>query len=107
MIFYANTNIKKNISNIKAKQISHNIQLNKKSYINIEPNLEINSNNVICSHGATIGKINKKEMKYIISKGIKKNKAKKILTKIFLKNILNNNNDKYFKFLDNYLKCYI
>jgi len=41
------------------------------------PNLEINNNEVKCSHGVSIGKIDEEQIFYLMSRGIPENEAKK------------------------------
>ena len=51
---------------------------------NINPNLLIEENDVIANHSALIGKFNENEIFYLMSRGIKRDDAIKLLTKGFL-----------------------
>lgn len=49
------------------------------------PNLEIETDEVHCSHAATVGKIDEEEIFYLQSRGIKLELAKKMISEGFLK----------------------
>lgn len=49
------------------------------------PALEVNNNNVKCTHGSAIGKINKDQLWYLISRGLKIELAKKLIIEGFFK----------------------
>jgi len=87
-IFNANSYIAKNIKSIETSQKNYNIQLNNTSEVYINPNLEIYSEDVICSHGATVGNINQEELFYFQSRGITYKNAMFIILKNFVEKIL-------------------
>ena len=58
-------------------------------FIKINPNMFIDSNDVIANHNSTIGNINKDYLFYLNSKGIENDNAKKLIISGFLKSILN------------------
>jgi len=49
------------------------------------PDLEIKTNDVSCSHAATLGEINKKQLFYLRSRGIYEKEAKNLIAEGFLK----------------------
>lgn len=49
------------------------------------PNLEIETDEVHCSHAATVGKIDEEEIFYLQSRGIKLKQAKKMISEGFLR----------------------
>ena len=57
--------------------------------VKINPNMYIDSNEVVANHNATIGNINKDYLFYLNSKGITNLKAKKLIVNGFIKTILN------------------
>lgn len=57
------------------------------SYIKAEPNLEILNNDVKASHGATIGYMDKNVLFYLMSRGLTKDKAEKLVADGFLKSL--------------------
>lgn len=48
------------------------------------PNLEIEADEVKCSHAATVGKIDEEQMFYLMSRGLKKREAEDIIVEGFL-----------------------
>lgn len=60
----------------EAYQENHNILLSEEARINTKPQLEIYADDVKCSHGATIGRLNEDEQFYMRSRGIPEEEAK-------------------------------
>lgn len=60
----------------EAFQENHNILLSDSAKINTKPRLEIYADDVKCSHGATVGKLNEDEQFYMRSRGIPEEEAK-------------------------------
>ena len=54
----------------EAYQANHNLLLSDTARVNTKPQLEIYADDVKCSHGATIGKLNEDEQFYMRSRGI-------------------------------------
>ena len=61
--------------------------INDGGIITVEPNMEINTNEVMANHLVTIGNITKEYLFYLESKGINENMAKEIILKGFLNGI--------------------
>ncbi len=81
-------------------QLSKAILLNEESEFNSKPELEIYADDVKCSHGSTSGSLDEDVIFYLMSRGLNKNEAKKLLIKGFLtdaiETITNNEIKKYF-----------
>ena len=60
----------------EAFQENHNILLSDSARVNTKPRLEIYADDVKCSHGATVGKLNEDEQFYMRSRGIPEDEAK-------------------------------
>ena len=60
----------------EAYQENHNIVLSDDATVNTKPQLEIYADDVKCSHGATVGKLNEDEQFYMRSRGIPEEEAK-------------------------------
>lgn len=73
-----------------AYQTNRNLILNPAAEANSLPGLEIKANDVKCSHGATSGQIDEKELFYMMSRGISREKARELLVFGFLDEILSN-----------------
>ena len=60
----------------EAYQENHNIVLTEEASVNTKPQLEIYADDVKCSHGATVGKLNEDEQFYMRSRGIPEDEVK-------------------------------
>ena len=60
----------------EAYQENHNIVLTDEASVNTKPQLEIYADDVKCSHGATVGRLNEDEQFYMRSRGIPEDEAK-------------------------------
>jgi len=74
---------------INAHQANHNLLLSTEAEVNSKPELEIYAEDVKCTHGATIGQLDNESLFYLLSRGIEKNEAHKILTRAFAEEIYN------------------
>ncbi|MDO5442044.1 MAG: SufD family Fe-S cluster assembly protein [Bacteroidia bacterium] len=73
---------------IKAFQENHNLLLSDAAWSETRPQLEIYADDVECSHGATIGKLNEDEQFYMRSRGIPESEAKVLQMISFLSPVL-------------------
>lgn len=69
-------------------QLNKTLLLSDGSVMNTKPELEIFAGDIECSHGATVGSMNKEELFYIESRGISKDEAKKMLVDSFLNSMV-------------------
>jgi Fe-S cluster assembly protein SufD len=60
---------------------------------NIEPSMEIKENDVKGGHGATIGMLNEQQLWYLMSRGLTKKQAEKILIQGWVQDLLQDNVD--------------
>lgn len=67
-----------------AYQKNQNLVLSSQARVESEPFLEIEANDVFCTHGSTTGGINNDEMYYLTSRGIPEADAKKLIVQGFL-----------------------
>lgn len=65
-----------------------NLLLSRDALINTKPLLEIFANDVKCSHGATIGRLDKSQVYYLRSRGIAEPLARNLLTYAFASEVL-------------------
>ena len=72
-----------------AFQSNNNILLSDKATINAKPQLEIYADDVKCSHGCTVGQLDKNALFYLKSRGIPEKEATALLMYGFANNILN------------------
>lgn len=71
-------------SNSVGYQKLDSIMLSKDAESDAIPNLEIDNNNVSCSHGATIGQIDKEKIFYLMSRGISRKESQKLIIQGFI-----------------------
>lgn len=74
-------------------QTNRNLILDEKAEIKTIPGLEINANDVSCSHGATVGRLNDDELFYLESRGIPLKEAEKMIVEGFFSEVLRNSGD--------------
>ncbi len=71
-----------------AKQTNKNLVLSEGSTINTKPELQIHADDVRCTHGATIGQLDKDSLFYLRSRGIGMEQAREILIAAFAGEII-------------------
>lgn len=71
-----------------AAQSNHNLLLSDKAEIDTKPELEIYADDVKCSHGATVGQLDKSALFYLRSRGLDKDEATQVLNRAFASAIL-------------------
>ena len=76
--------VKKNAQKTNGYQLSKALVLSKNSTFNSKPELEIYADDVKCSHGSTTGNIDQNSVFYLMSRGISKEQANKMLVEGFL-----------------------
>lgn len=86
-------------------QINRNLMLSPTARADSIPGLEILANDVRCTHGSTIGKIDEEQMFYLLSRGISKKEAEKLIIDGFFDPIIQNIyidsiRDRYKKLID-------
>ena len=74
--FYGRIYVAQDAQKTKAYQENHNILASEKAKIGTKPQLEIYADDVECSHGATIGRLNEDEQFYMRSRGIPEAEAR-------------------------------
>ena len=68
--FYGKIIVAQDAQRTEAYQENHNILLSDDAKVDTKPQLEIYADDVKCSHGATIGRLNEEEQFYMRSRGI-------------------------------------
>jgi Fe-S cluster assembly protein SufD len=70
-----------------AYQTCRNLLMNPEVEANSLPGLEINADQVKCSHGSTSGQIEREELFYLLARGIPEKAARKLITGGFLEEV--------------------
>jgi Fe-S cluster assembly protein SufD len=71
-----------------AKQLNKNLLLSDSGEVDTKPELQIYADDVICSHGATVGELDTQALFYLQSRGISKNDAQACLVYGFVSELL-------------------
>lgn len=87
-VFNGKVIVHKDAQKIAAAQSNANLLLSDNAEIDTKPELEIYADDVKCSHGATIGQLDKNMMFYLRSRGIDKAAAKSLLTFAFADDVI-------------------
>lgn len=69
-------------------QLSRALLLSKTAEVDMKPELEIYADDVLCSHGATTGKLNDEALYYLRSRGLTEARARRLLIESFIKEAL-------------------
>lgn len=72
-----------------AQQQNNNLLLSQDAEVDTKPQLEIYADDVKCSHGATVGQLDKTSLFYLLSRGIDEETARGLLTFAFAKDVIN------------------
>ncbi len=80
--------VHKNAQGTDAYQANRNLLLSPKARADSMPLLEIEANEVRCTHGATIGRVDEQQLFYLMSRGISRRQAEKIIVDGFLRPII-------------------
>lgn len=70
---------------VVANEQNRNLLLSNEAFVESRPRLEIDSNEVACRHGSTIGDLDHNQLFYLMSRGIPESEARAILIEAFLR----------------------
>ena len=87
-VYQGGIKVFKNAQKTDGQQMSRVLLLSRLAETNTKPALEIFADDVSCSHGATIGELDKNQLFYLRSRGIDESKAKKILINAYLNELI-------------------
>ena len=87
-VFNGKIILEKQAQKTNAFQSNNNVLLSDKATINAKPQLEIYADDVKCSHGCTVGQLDKNALFYLKSRGIPEKEATALLMYGFANNIL-------------------
>ena len=71
-----------------AYQENRNLLLSEKAHADSIPGLEILANDVRCTHGATIGRVDRNELFYLMARGLSRAEAERLIVRGFFQDIL-------------------
>ncbi|MEC8077189.1 MAG: Fe-S cluster assembly protein SufD, partial [Candidatus Thermoplasmatota archaeon] len=82
-VFNGRIHVHKAAQKTDAIQSNQNLLLSDDSIIHTKPELEIYADDVKCTHGATIGRLDEKGIFYLRARGIKKEEAQKMMMRAY------------------------
>lgn len=80
--------VEKNCNGTNAYQSNRNLVLSREVQCDTRPVLEIESNQLRCTHGATVGRLDDAQMFYLRSRGLNEAQARQMLIEAFLEPVL-------------------
>lgn len=80
--------VEKNCNGTNAYQSNRNLVLDRDVQCDTRPVLEIESNQLRCTHGATVGRLDDQQMFYLRSRGLNEAQARQMLIEAFLEPVL-------------------
>ena len=88
-VFNGKILVRKAAQKSDARQVNKNLLLSKDAAVDSKPQLEIHADDVKCSHGSTIGQLDRDALFYLRSRGIGTEDARSLLSYAFAAEILN------------------
>lgn len=88
-VFSGKIHVRKNAQKTDAIQSNQNILLSETATVDTKPQLEIFADDVKCTHGGTVGQLDKDGLFYLRSRGISEQKAKNIMINAFAEQVTN------------------
>jgi Fe-S cluster assembly protein SufD len=80
--------VEENAQKTNAYQENRNLLLSDKAHADSIPGLEIMANDVRCTHGATLGRINREELFYLMARGLSRAEAERLIVRGFFQDVL-------------------
>jgi|GEM_PF-174867 len=88
IVFNGRIHIHPNAQKTVGAMSNKNLLLSSSAEIDTKPELEIYADDVKCSHGATVGELDKEELYYLLTRGISRDDANTLLTMAFVMDIV-------------------
>ena len=83
-IFQGKVIVRPHAQKTDGKQSSHALLLSETAEFDAKPELEIFADDVVCGHGATAGDLDRDHLFYLMSRGVPKAEARKLLIEAFV-----------------------
>ncbi len=87
-VFNGKVVVHKDAQGIEAHQSSRNLLLSERAEVDTKPELEIYADDVVCSHGATVGQLDEQAIFYLRSRGLDEQRARQVLTYAFARDLI-------------------
>jgi Fe-S cluster assembly protein SufD len=80
--------VEENAQKTNAYQENRNLLLSKKAHADSIPGLEIMANDVRCTHGATLGQVDREQLFYLMARGLSRAEAERLIVRGFFQDVL-------------------
>ena len=87
-VFNGKVNIHPDAQQSNARQLNKNLLLGDNAEVDTKPELQIYADDVLCSHGATVGQLDAQTLFYLCSRGVSKKDAQAWLVYGFISDVL-------------------
>jgi Fe-S cluster assembly protein SufD len=80
--------VEKDAQKTNAYQENRNLLLSKSAHADSIPGLEILANDVRCTHGATLGQVDREQLFYLMARGLSRAEAERLIVRGFFQDVL-------------------
>jgi Fe-S cluster assembly protein SufD len=80
--------VEKEAQKTNAYQENRNLLLSKEAHADSIPGLEILANDVRCTHGATLGQVDREQLFYLMARGLSRSEAERLIVRGFFQDVL-------------------
>ena len=80
--------VEENAQKTNAYQENRNLLLSDQAHADSIPGLEIMANDVRCTHGATLGKVDREQLFYLMARGLTRPEAERLIVRGFFQDVL-------------------
>jgi len=80
--------VEKDAQRTNAYQENRNLLLSKRAHADSIPGLEIEANDVRCTHGATVGQVDRDQLFYLMARGLSRGEAERLIVRGFFTDLL-------------------
>ena len=80
--------VEKDAQRTNAYQENRNLLLSPRAHADSIPGLEIEANDVRCTHGATIGQVDREQLFYLMARGLPRSEAERLIVRGFFTDVL-------------------
>ncbi|HZD39694.1 MAG TPA: Fe-S cluster assembly protein SufD, partial [Terriglobales bacterium] len=87
-VFNGKILVHKDAQKTNARQTNKNLLVSREAVVNTQPQLEIHADDVKCSHGSTIGQLDRDALFYLRSRGLDARDAQSLLTYAFASDVV-------------------
>jgi Fe-S cluster assembly protein SufD len=80
--------VERDAQKTNAYQENRNLLLSKDAHADSIPGLEILANDVRCTHGATLGQVDREQLFYLMARGLSRSEAERLIVRGFFQDVL-------------------